>query len=192
MKRGHMKEMNTKAMGPVRRVSAAPRRVKPALSVAGLTALCVMVSTLALANLALAHGMELLPGGTRSVGRGGAVAARPEDPMALLHNPAGLALLSGQQIMLDVDVSIHSMCVDPYGYYGWGVYGLNLALQWAADPGMRPLCSAPIDPARLAVDPLRRLRLAGKPAKLALTACMRKLVVTLNAVLRTGTAWKQA
>jgi hypothetical protein len=29
------------------------------------------------------------------------------------------------------------------------------------------------------------------PAKLALTACMRKLVV-LNAMLRTDTAWKQA
>ena len=38
----------------------------------------------------------------------------------------------------------------------------------------------------------RRLRLAGKPAKLALTACMRKLVVTLNAMLRTGAAWKPA
>jgi transposase len=38
----------------------------------------------------------------------------------------------------------------------------------------------------------RRLRQAGKPAKLALTACMRKLVVTLNAMLRTGTAWKSA
>jgi transposase len=38
----------------------------------------------------------------------------------------------------------------------------------------------------------RRLRLAGKPAKLALTACMRKLVVTLNAMLRTDTAWKAA
>ncbi len=37
-----------------------------------------------------------------------------------------------------------------------------------------------------------RLRRAGKPTKLALTACMRKLVVTLNAMLRTGTAWKQA
>ena len=37
-----------------------------------------------------------------------------------------------------------------------------------------------------------RLRRAGKPSKLALTACMRKLVVTLNAMLRTGTAWKQA
>jgi transposase len=38
----------------------------------------------------------------------------------------------------------------------------------------------------------RRLRLAGKPAKLALTTCMRKLVVTLNAMLRSNTAWKQA
>ena len=38
----------------------------------------------------------------------------------------------------------------------------------------------------------KRLRMAGKPAKLALTACMRKLVVTLNAMLRTDTAWKQA
>jgi len=37
-----------------------------------------------------------------------------------------------------------------------------------------------------------RLRTAGKPAKVALTACVRKLVVTLNAMLRTGTAWKQA
>jgi transposase len=37
-----------------------------------------------------------------------------------------------------------------------------------------------------------RLRQAGKPSKLALTACMRKLVVTLNAMLRTNSAWKQA
>src|SRR5690348_10409047 len=37
-----------------------------------------------------------------------------------------------------------------------------------------------------------RLRQAGKPSKLALTACMRKLVVTLNAMLRTNTVWKQA
>ena len=38
----------------------------------------------------------------------------------------------------------------------------------------------------------RRLRSAGKPAKLALTACMRKLVVTLNAMLRNNTAWQRA
>src|SRR5918911_1597116 len=37
-----------------------------------------------------------------------------------------------------------------------------------------------------------RLRAAGKPAKLALTACVRKLVVILNTMLRTGSAWKLA
>ena len=36
----------------------------------------------------------------------------------------------------------------------------------------------------------KRLRRAGKPAKVALTACLRKLVVTLNAMLRTNTAWR--
>ena len=35
----------------------------------------------------------------------------------------------------------------------------------------------------------QRLRAAGKPAKVALTACMRKLLVTLNAMMREQTAW---
>jgi transposase len=34
-----------------------------------------------------------------------------------------------------------------------------------------------------------RLRLAGKPPKLALTACMRKLLTILNAMLKHGTRW---
>lgn len=34
-----------------------------------------------------------------------------------------------------------------------------------------------------------RLRDAGKPAKLALTACMRSLLVTLNAMMKTGQHW---
>lgn len=37
-----------------------------------------------------------------------------------------------------------------------------------------------------------RLQAAGKPKKLALVACMRKLLVILNAMLRTGRAWKTA
>jgi transposase len=36
----------------------------------------------------------------------------------------------------------------------------------------------------------RRLRAAGKPAKVALTACMRKLLVILNAMARSGTRWQ--
>jgi transposase len=35
-----------------------------------------------------------------------------------------------------------------------------------------------------------RLRRAGKPAKLALTACMRKLLTILNAIARDGTPWQ--
>ena len=37
-----------------------------------------------------------------------------------------------------------------------------------------------------------RLRTAGKPAKVALTACMRKLLVILNAIARSGTPWQPA
>ena len=35
----------------------------------------------------------------------------------------------------------------------------------------------------------RRLRAAGKPAKVALTACMRKLLTILNAMMRAGSYW---
>jgi transposase len=34
-----------------------------------------------------------------------------------------------------------------------------------------------------------RLRAAGKPPKVALVACMRKLLTVLNSMMRTGTAW---
>jgi transposase len=32
---------------------------------------------------------------------------------------------------------------------------------------------------------------AGKPKKVALTACMRKLLTILNAMMRTNTTWRQ-
>ena len=35
----------------------------------------------------------------------------------------------------------------------------------------------------------RRLLAAGKPKKVALTACMRKLLIILNAMMRTNTTW---
>ena len=35
----------------------------------------------------------------------------------------------------------------------------------------------------------QRLRLAGTPKKLALTACVRKVVTILNAMMRTQTPW---
>ena len=36
-----------------------------------------------------------------------------------------------------------------------------------------------------------KLRASGKPPKVAITACMRKMIVTLNAILRDSTPWKQ-
>jgi transposase len=36
----------------------------------------------------------------------------------------------------------------------------------------------------------QRLRLAGKPAKVAITACMRKLLTILNAMMRSGEPWR--
>ena len=41
-------------------------------------------------------------------------------------------------------------------------------------------------------DTYQRLHVAGKPAKLAIVAVMRKLVVTLNAIIRDKTPWKIA
>jgi glycosyltransferase involved in cell wall biosynthesis len=41
-------------------------------------------------------------------------------------------------------------------FFGWGVYGLNLALHWAGDPAIEPVCAAPIDPAHISLDPLRQ------------------------------------
>ena len=29
-------------------------------------------------------------------------------------------------------------------FYGWGVYGLNLALNWSLDPDLEPVCSLPV------------------------------------------------
>jgi transposase len=62
--------------------------------------------------------------------------------------------------------------------------GVRAALYMAALTAIR--CNLPIAAA------YRRLRTAGKPAKVALTACMRKLVVVLNAMLRERASWRPA
>lgn len=41
-------------------------------------------------------------------------------------------------------------------FYGWGVYGLNLALQWCADPDLSAITSMSVLETNLALDPLRR------------------------------------
>jgi glycosyltransferase involved in cell wall biosynthesis len=41
-------------------------------------------------------------------------------------------------------------------FFGWGMYGLNLALNWAGDPTIEPVCAAAIDPGQISLDPLRQ------------------------------------
>jgi glycosyltransferase involved in cell wall biosynthesis len=40
-------------------------------------------------------------------------------------------------------------------FFGWGVYGLNLAMHWAGDPDVEPVCAAPISTGQISLDPLR-------------------------------------
>lgn len=123
------------------------------------------------ASPALANGLELLPGGTESVSRGGAVAARPVDGMALIQNPAGLAFMSGQAIMLDVDTPIHHMCFDPYGYYGWGVY--TAARSEFGDP-------LATGPGSYATTPLPKVCNSARPVPLPQLAYVRKLTSRIS------------
>lgn len=41
-------------------------------------------------------------------------------------------------------------------YYGWGIYGLNLALNWAVDPSIEAISAADIRLDQIAVDAIRR------------------------------------
>jgi len=50
-------------------------------------------------------------------------------------------------------------------FTGWGVYGVNLALAWAADPDLQPVAARPIFGSEIALDPLRRLAFGGVAAE---------------------------
>lgn len=76
-----------------------------------------------LSGTAHAGGLEYAGAGTQALGRGGAVAARADDPMVLMYNPAGLVELRGVQLMLNANLALLDACVAPIGYYGWGLYG---------------------------------------------------------------------
>ena len=41
-------------------------------------------------------------------------------------------------------------------FYGWGVYGLNLALNWSLDPDLEPVCSLPLRLSEISLDPLKK------------------------------------
>lgn len=66
------------------------------------------------ASTASAGGFDFPSLGTRPLGRGGAFAARADDPLALLYNPANLAALSGNQLMLNASMAFFDACYTRY------------------------------------------------------------------------------
>lgn len=114
----------------------------------------VLFLSTCLSAVAHANGTTLMPGGTASVSRAGANAARPEDATAMLRNPAGLAFIPRSQLYVGIDAPFQRMCVDPYGYYGWGVdkagttgFGDQNAIGTRDNPGyaatpLSPVCNS--------------------------------------------------
>ncbi len=88
-----------------------------------IVATSIVLSTSAVSNRAAAGGLEYPGAGAQGLGRAGAVIAKADDPMVLGLNPAGLAELRGNQMMLDISLAFMDACVEPIGYYGWGAYG---------------------------------------------------------------------
>jgi glycosyltransferase involved in cell wall biosynthesis len=80
--------------------------------------------------------------------------------------PAEIALGQGAessaQTASNAIVSLETAMTQPVmiqwsisSFFGWGVYGLNLALHWANDPEIEPVCVSPIDAGQISIDPLR-------------------------------------
>jgi hypothetical protein len=90
---------------------------------------------LAFAGKVSAGGIELTGAGAQATGRGGAVTARADDPMVLMYNPAGLAELQGNNLLLDNSLIMMNACVDPIGYYGWGTFGFASPARLVASNG---------------------------------------------------------
>lgn len=84
-----------------------------------LPLIVVALATLVPAS-ASAGGFEFTSQGTRALGRGGAFAARADDGMALVYNPAMLADLGESQILLNAHLAIMDACVQRPGTYGDG------------------------------------------------------------------------
>ena len=66
-------------------------------------------------GVALAGGVEFPADGTRGLGRGGTSMARADDPTVMIRNPALLADLWGDQVMLGAHLLIPDACYTPTG-----------------------------------------------------------------------------
>lgn len=76
-----------------------------------LASACMVALTIfGVSSRASAGGYEFPGDGTRAIGRGGAFAARADDPMAIVVNPAGLAAMPGTQIWAASHLSFAKDC----------------------------------------------------------------------------------
>ena len=102
-----------------------------------------VASSLFAVSSAHAGGLEYTGQGTQALGRGGAVAARADDPMVLAHNPAGLAELRGSQFLINLNLAMFDACFTGAGYYGWGTY-LGGKESQIPDPDGGPATNIPL------------------------------------------------
>ena len=86
-----------------------------------LVALLALLSVLASSQTVYAGGTEFPADGTRGLGRGGARAARADDPTIMTRNPAALSLLWDDQAITGAHLLLARACMRPTGAFGVGV-----------------------------------------------------------------------
>lgn len=110
----------------------------------------LLVALLGLPRIAAAGGTEFPADGTRGLGRGGARAARADDPTIMTRNPAALALLWDDQVILGAHLLIVDACMWPTGSFGIGLKGAGAIdvgdgpVLPTADPGDTDLDGNPL------------------------------------------------
>lgn len=106
------------------------------LRLALLTLLPTLLVPAILPQSAQAGGTEFPGDGTRGLGRGGARAARADDPTIMTRNPAALALMWDDQALLGAHLLLVDACMRPTGAYGWGLQSMG---ETAFDLGEGPV-----------------------------------------------------
>ncbi len=90
-------------------------RIRLSTSLAWLT-----LVLLCFPDSAIAGGTQFPGDGTRGLGRGGAIMARPDDPYVMARNPALLSDLWGSQLYINTLIGMPHNCSQLSGGWGWG------------------------------------------------------------------------
>jgi hypothetical protein len=101
-----------------------------------LTLLLTLAALVVVPRSAQAGGTEFPADGTRGLGRGGARAARADDPTIMTRNPAALALMWDDQAILGAHLLLVDACMRPTGAYAWGLQSMG---RTAIDLGEGPV-----------------------------------------------------